>query len=142
MINNEIDRNTFIDNFECDLNHTNSLKHFLNNTEDEYDIIQLSTYNVVNTWADRMFSNNSTLSILSLNAQSINAKFDKVKIKIDQLNEKHTVSVIRIQESWLHCNANIDFYRLNNYNLISKGKYVSEHGGLLIYLHVDFEYDI
>ena len=23
-----------------------------------------------------------------------------------------------------------------------KGKYVSEHGGLLIYLHVDFEYDI
>ena len=49
------------------------------------------------------------------------------------------VSVICIQESWLDCNANIDLYRLNNYNLISKGKYVSEHGGLLIYQHVDFE---
>ena len=44
MINNEIDRNAFIDNVECDINHTNSLKHLLNNTEDEYDIIPLSTY--------------------------------------------------------------------------------------------------
>ena len=79
---------------------------------------------------------------MSLNAQSINAKFDELKITIDQLNEIHTVSVICIQESWLDYNANIDLYRLNNYNLISKRKYVSEHGGLLIYLHVDFEYDI
>ena len=35
MINNEIDRNAFINNVECDINHTNSLKHLLNNTEDE-----------------------------------------------------------------------------------------------------------
>ena len=75
-INNEIDRNAFIDNVECDINHTNSLKHLLNNTEDENDIIQLSTYNDVNTLAERMSASNSTLSILSLNAQSINAKFD------------------------------------------------------------------
>ena len=142
MINNEIDRNAFINNVECNINHTNSLKHLLNNTEDEYDIIPLSTYTDVNTLAERMSANNSTLSVLSLNAQSINAKFDELKITIDQLNEIHTVSVICIQESWLDCNANIDLYRLNNYNLISKGKYVSEHGGLLIYLHVDFEYDI
>ena len=142
MINNEIDKNAFINNVECDINDTNSLKHLLNNTEDEYDIIPLSTYTDVNTSAERMSANNSTLSILSLNAQSINAKFDELKITIDQLNEIHTVSVICIQESWLDCNANIDLYRLNNYNLISKGKYVSEHGGLLIYLHVDFEYDI
>ena len=89
-----------------------------------------------------MSANNSTLSILIFNAQSINAKFDELKITINQLNEIQTVSVICIQESWLDCNANVDLYRLNKYNLISKGKYVSEHGGLLIYLHVDFEYDI
>ena len=142
MINNKIDRNAFINNVECDINHTNSLKHLLNNTEDEYDIIPLSTYTDVNTLAERMSANNNTLSNLSLNAQSINANFDELKITIDQLNEIHTVSVIFIQESWFDCNANIDLYRLNNYNLISKGKYVSEHGGLLNYLHVDFEYDI
>ena len=121
MINNEIDRNAFINNVECDINHTNSLKHLLNNTEDEYDIIPLSTYTDVNTLAERMSANNSTLSVLSLNAQSINANFDELKITIDQWNEIHTVSVICIQESWLDCNANIDLYQLNNYNLISKG---------------------
>ena len=41
-------------------------------TEDEYDIIPLSTYTDVNTLAERMSANNSTLSVLSLNAQSIN----------------------------------------------------------------------
>ena len=34
-----------------------------------------------------MSDNNSALSILSSNAQSINVKFDKLKITIDQLNE-------------------------------------------------------
>ena len=142
LLTQTLDKNAFMNNVECDINDTNSLKHLLNNTEDEYDIIPLSTYTEVNTLAERMSANNSTLSILSLNAQSINAKFDELKITIDQLNEIHTVSVICIQESWLDCNANTDLYRLNNCNLISKGKYVSEHGGLLIYLHVDFEYDI
>ena len=101
------------------INHTNSLKHLLNNTKDEYDIIPLSTYTDVNTLAERMFANNSILSILSLNAQSINAKFDKFKFTIYQLNEIHTVTVICIQESWLYCNANIDFYQFKNYILIS-----------------------
>ena len=53
MINNEIDRNAFIDNVECDINHINSLKHLINNIEDEYDIIPLSTYTDVNTLAQR-----------------------------------------------------------------------------------------
>ena len=34
-----------------------------------------------------MSDNNSALSILSLNAQSINAKFTELRITIDQLNE-------------------------------------------------------
>ena len=74
MINNEIDRNAFINNVECDINHTNSLKHLLNNTEDNYNI-PLSTYTDVDTLAEGMSAINSTLSILSL-------------------NEIHTVSVI------------------------------------------------
>ena len=110
LLTQTLDRNAFMNNVECDINDTNSLKHLLNNTEDEYDIIPLSTYTDVNTLAERMSSNNSTLSILSLNAQSINAKFDELKITIDQLNEIHTVSVICIQASWVDCNANTDLY--------------------------------
>ena len=37
--------------------------------------------------------------------------------------------------------TNINLYQLDSYNLISKSKYSSEHGGLLIYVHTDFEYD-
>ena len=35
--------------------------------------------------------------------------------------------------------SNNNLYQLDNYNLISKSKYSSEHGGLLIYVHTDFE---
>ena len=45
--------------------------YLLNNTEDKYDIIPLSTYTDVDTLAERMFANNSILSISSLNAQSM-----------------------------------------------------------------------
>ena len=88
-----------------------------------------------------MSSNNSNFSILSLNVQSINAKFDELKITIEQINQVHTISVICIQESWLQNESNINLYQLDNYNLISKSKYSSEHGGLLIYVHTDFEYE-
>ena len=46
-----------------------------------------------------------------------------------------------IQESWLEGESIIDLSQLDNYNLISKGKYCSGHGGLMIYLHNDFEYE-
>ena len=43
-----------------------------------------------------MSSNNSNFSILSLNVQSINAKFDELKITIEQINQVHSISVICI----------------------------------------------
>ena len=81
MINNETQRNAFINSAEHNLNHTNSLKHLLNDSEDEHDehdIISLSTYTDVNILRKRMSDNN----ILSLNAQSINAKFDELKLRL------------------------------------------------------------
>ena len=36
---------------------------------------------------------------------------------------------------------NNNLYQLDKYNLISKGKYSSEQGGLLIHVHTDFEYE-
>ena len=40
---------------------------------------------------------NSKLSILGLNCQSINAKFDKLKMFIDYVNDQCPISVICIQ---------------------------------------------
>ena len=83
----------------CNINSTNSLKHLLDDSEEEFDIISVSTYSDVDSLADLMSSNNSNFSILSLNVQSINAKFDELKITIEQINQVHTISVICIQES-------------------------------------------
>ena len=84
----------------------------------------------------------STLSILSFNAQSFNAKFDEFRIAIDQINEKHPNSVICVQESWLHSNSNLDIFQLRDYNMISKPKHCFEHGGLIIYVLDDFDYEL
>ena len=96
MINKESNRNAFINNNMCNINSTNSLKHLLDDSEEKFDTISASTYSDDDSLADLMSSNNSNFSILSLNVQSINAKFDELKITIEQINQVHTISVICI----------------------------------------------
>ena len=85
MINEEINRNAFINNNMCNINSTNSLKHLLDDSEEEFDTISASTYSDVDSLADLMSSNNSNFSILSLDVQSINAKFDELKLPLSKL---------------------------------------------------------
>ena len=75
-------------------------------------------------------------SILSFNAQSINAKFDEFQIAINQINNIHEVSIICIQESWLSSDSDTSLFDIPNYQLVAKGKYCSNHGGLLIYVYI------
>ena len=88
------------------LNHTNSLEHLLNyeNMEEEITNLKLSSYIDIVSLREALGSAKSTLSILSFNAQSINTKFDEFRIAINQINEKHPISIICVQESWLHSN--------------------------------------
>ena len=67
------------------------------------------------------------------------AKFDEFQIAIDQINSTgQEISIICIQESWLSSECNVQLFELHSYRLVSKGKYCSNHGGLLIYVHNDF----
>ena len=113
------------------LNHTNSLEHLLSYEymEEEITNLKLSSYIDIVSLREALGSAKSALSILSFNAQSINAKFDEFRIAIDQINEKHPISIICVQESWLHSNSNLDIFELRDYTMISKGKHCSEHGG-------------
>ena len=101
MINEDGNRNAFINDNMCNINSTNSLKPPLDDSEEEFDTISASTYSDVDSLADLVSSNNSNFIIFRLNVQSINAKFDELKITIEQINQVHTISVICIQESWL-----------------------------------------
>ena len=76
-----------------------------------------------------------------MNCQSINAKFDELKIKLHQWKSINCeFNAICLQETWLLENADTSLLQLDNYTLISRGKTCSLHGGLLIYLRNDYKY--
>ena len=51
-----------------------------------------------------------------------------------------TFHAICLQESWLSNDADLFLFKLDNYNLISKVKTCSAHGGLVIYLHNSYRH--
>ena len=79
---------------------------------------------------------NENFTVLSLNIQSINAKFDQIKILLHLMQENNShISAICLQETWLRDDSNNALISLENYNFISQGKKCFSHGGLTIYLH-------
>ena len=95
-------RNLFIDG--VNLNETNSLKHLLENSEhdedEEVNLIQHSLYYDVQEFVNIINANNG-LSILDLNIQSINAKYDEFKICMEKVNIINPVSVVCLNECWI-----------------------------------------
>ena len=82
-------------------------------------------------------------SILSINIQSINAKYDKLIALLSSLDEiKFKFSAICIQETWLTQNQDISLFQIPGYNLVHKGKVCSEHGGLITYISEKYTYSI
>ena len=64
-----------------------------------------------------------TFNILSLNCQSINAKFDQLKLLLRMLGQDdNSFDAICLQESWLSDNSNTNLLQIDGYHLISQGK--------------------
>ena len=133
--------NTFINNqgFAA----ANNLPDLLGNDDEAEEMtkITFSPYINMHALSDKLYESKSNFSILSLNAQSINAKFDEFQIAINEINNKHEVSIICIQESWLSSDSDTSLFDIPNYQLVAKGKYCSNHGGLLTYVHKDFYWE-
>ena len=133
--------NAFISN--ANFTEENNLVQLLESSNDFENItdVKLSPYVDIETLKENLYESKSNLSILSINTQSINAKFDKFKIAIEQLSYKHPVHIICVQETWIDSNCNTCMFELPNYQLISRGKYCSNHGGLFTYVHDDFYWE-
>ena len=133
--------NAFISN--ANFTEENNLVQLLENSNDFENItdVKLSPYVDIETLKENLYESKSNLSILSINTQSINAKFDEFKIAIEQLSYKHPVHTICVQETWIDSNCNTCMFELPNYQLISRGKYCSNHGGLFTYVHDDFHWE-
>ena len=133
--------NAFISN--ANFTEENNLVQLLESSNDFENItdVKLSPYVDIETLKENLYESKSNLSILSINTQSINAKFDEFKIAIEQLSYKHPVHIICVQETWIDSNCNTCMFELPNYQLISRGKYCSNHGGLFTYVHDDFHWE-
>ena len=134
--------NSFIHNMG--LNEKNSLPHLLDHIspemENEASLIEHSKYYNDVEFRNVLHNTNSKISILSLNSQSINAKFDQLKIFLDNINMECPISVICIQESWTHEGIEMSQFSLPNYTMLFKNRRLSTHGGLIMYIHDDFAY--
>ena len=82
----------------------------------------------------------SMISMWSLNCQSNNAKFDRFKLFFDNVSIEHPISVICIQESWGHEEMEMSYFSLPNYSMVFESRGLTTHGGLILYVHDDFEY--
>ena len=72
---------------------------------------------------------------MSLNSQSINAKFDEIQLFIDRINTSGSLGILCLQESWTDINEDISLFELPGYTLHHQGKQCCKHGGLFVYVH-------
>ena len=77
------------------------------------------------------------LTVLSLNIESLNSKFDEFRIFIEKLAENDSCfSVICLQEAWLNENICPNQFKLQHYNIFFKynDNQCSKKGGLITYI--------
>ena len=109
--------NSFIHNMG--LNEENSLSYLLDKIcpeiKNETDLPEHSKYYNDVDFKNVLHNANSKISMLSLNCQSINAKFVKLNFFLGDVNKDHPISVISlicIQESWGHEEMEMSYFSL------------------------------
>ena len=86
-----------------------------------------------------------TCTIMSLNCQSLNAKFSDTKLMLDVFAEfNKAIQVLCLQETWLENSDLIDMsqFHIDDYHLITKNRYASNHGGLAFYIHKNWNFKV
>ena len=135
------DINDFVDNMH--LNISNSFTHMLNTeNSDELNVIRYSPY-ITDDLLLQSRENCKRLSIVSLNCQSLHAKFDYIRLLIDKFMKNDCpLQAICLQETWFSPETDLSLYIIPGYHMISTGRYASNHGGLVIYLNKKWEYKL
>ena len=87
----------------------------------------------------RLQFKNGRLSIMSLNFQSINAKFDELQLSVNRVNKVDEIGVVCLQETWTSEKDDISLFQMPNYNLFHKGKKCCNHSGIFMYVHERFD---
>lgn len=116
-----------------------SLTSHLQDENDHNNVLTISKspYYCLEDITKYLHDNKTKLTILSLNIQSLNAKFDKFISILQHLHlEQQSFDIICLQETWLADNSPIDNFTIPNYTLLHQGfnPLCSRHGGLIFYI--------
>ena len=118
----------------------NNLNNIIESEDDSVNEIStksFSPYKIVEDLPEYMLSHKNGLCTLTLNCQSLNAKFDQIKAMLHFFNmKKFIIHIICLQETWVQGNPpDLSMFQLPGYEVpIGLGASVSKHGGLAIYL--------
>ena len=126
------------------LNMSNSFTHLLDiESNEELNVIRHSPYSSDDELIESRMNFTTSMNILSMNCQSLHAKFDYVRLLIDKFkNNNCALQVVCLQESWFSADTDLSLYMIPGYHLISTGRYASNHGGLVIYLNTNWDYKV
>lgn len=111
------------------------------NTEQEEPVVfEHSAYMNNEVLVDTLKKKTKVFKVLALNCQSMFAKYDQLSIYVHLLQEQGcSFDAICLQESWIDDSMDIGPLNISGYNLISKSRTCSSHGGLAIYLKCGFQ---
>ena len=109
---------------------------------DNVELIRPSLYYEMTSLPRDLGQNLHRFNILSLNAQSLRAKYDELTIFIELARQQNVrFHAICIQETWMDSNADFSQINIEGYNVFAEGKRseCSEHGGLITYIDENLE---
>ena len=130
-----------------DKNDLNSVLEITSKHDDQKDTFIPSNYYSIDDFVKISKNNDNNFSSLSLNIESINAKFNQITAFVENLDRnKYKIDALLFQESWLsdiQCeNKAIDHYNIPGYHTISLRRKCGRKGGILIYLNNIYTYSV
>ena len=121
----------------------NNLISILDIEDNEPQIIQHSSYYDIDSFKKVISNHNNIFSVLSLNIQSINAKFSELETFVEELhNVQFKFNVICLQECWIRDQTDAWTFQIPGYDCVAQGKSSSERGGLITYVDNLFQYEV
>ena len=117
----------------------------VNDTDENNQTILHSPYFNLDSISDITISKNSSFKTLSINIQSIQAKFDAFSTFLQILMDKDIIfDAILVQETWvseqyLSQKEYVASFQLPGYNLFHQGKICCGHGGLFTYVRDNYK---
>ena len=111
--------------------------------EDEVNVIRHSPYYVPSNLPSELMNKDNAFSVLSLNAQSLFAKFSNLQATLELFASQHIrFPIICIQETWITDESQLPLVSLEGYDCFFVKPTASSHGGLITYVDNDFEVSV